>query len=62
MKRPISDIAFSPAVKAAQEQRGSRQNYARMEQSGGWQSKVTPDLAEFIGAPYFKTCNRWNLF
>ena len=48
MERPISDIAFSPAVKAAQEQRGSRGAYARMEQRGGWQNKVTADLAEFI--------------
>ena len=48
MKRPISDIAFTPAVKAAQERRGSREAYARMEQRGGWQNKVTPDLAEFI--------------
>ena len=48
MKRPISDVAFTPAVKAAQEQRGSREAYGRMEQRGGWQNKVTPDLAEFI--------------
>ena len=48
MKRPISDIAFTQAVKAAQEQRGSRETYARMEQRGGWQDKVTADLAEFI--------------
>ena len=25
MKRPVSDIAFTPAVKAAQQQRGSRE-------------------------------------
>jgi len=31
MKGPISDIAFTPAVKAAQQQRGSRQAYAKME-------------------------------
>ena len=48
MQRPISDIAFSPAVKAAQEQRGSREVYARMDGRGGWQHKVTADLAEFI--------------
>ena len=48
MKRRISDIAFTPTVKAAQEQRGSREAYARMEQRGGWQNKVTTDLAEFI--------------
>ena len=48
MKGPISDIAFTPAVKAAQQQRGSRHAYAEMEQRGGWQHKVTADLAEFI--------------
>ena len=48
MKRPISDIAFTPAVKAAQQQRGSRDIYAKMEQRGGWQDRVTDDLIEFI--------------
>ena len=48
MNRPISDIAFTPAVKAAQQQRGSRESYAKMEQRGGWQSKVTADLVAFI--------------
>ena len=49
MKRPVSEIAFTPSVKLAQEQRGSRANYQRMEQRGGWQHKVTPELATFIG-------------
>ena len=48
MKRSTSDIAFTTSVKAAQEQRGSREAYARMEQRGGWQDKVTSDLTEFI--------------
>ena len=51
MKRPISDIAFTPAVKAAQEKRGSRKAYARMEergQQGPWQDVITPELADFI--------------
>ena len=48
MKRAISDIAFTPSVKSAQQQRGSRETYARMEQRGGWQDKVTADLAEFL--------------
>jgi predicted pyridoxine 5'-phosphate oxidase superfamily flavin-nucleotide-binding protein len=43
-----SDIAFTPAVKTIQEQKGSRKGYAHMEQSRGWQTKITPDLAEFI--------------
>jgi len=49
MNPPVSDIAFTPAVKRAQELRGSRASYRRMEQRGGWQQKVTPELAAFIG-------------
>lgn len=51
MKRPISDIAFTPAVKAAQEKRGSRRAYAKMEQQGRqgpWQDVITSELGEFI--------------
>ena len=51
MNSPISEIAFTPPVKAAQEKRGSRGSYARMEQrgdSGPWRDVVTPELAEFI--------------
>jgi predicted pyridoxine 5'-phosphate oxidase superfamily flavin-nucleotide-binding protein len=48
MTVPTSDIAFTPAVKAEQARRGSRQGYARMEEKGGWRSAITPDLAEFI--------------
>ena len=44
----VSDVAFTPAVKAAQEARGSRKGYARMEEKGGWQDRVTPELAAFI--------------
>lgn len=43
-----SDIAFTPAVKTIQNQKGSRGNYARMERGEGWQTTVTPDLAEFL--------------
>ncbi len=43
-----SDIAFSPAVKAVQDAKGSREAYARMEASHPWQTTVTPDLAQFI--------------
>lgn len=46
--RPSSDIAFTPAVKAIQSAKGSRQSYARMESRGGWQSTVTTELAGFI--------------
>ena len=48
MKQPISDIAFTPSVKAVQERMGSRKQYSRMEERGGWQSVVTQDLIEFI--------------
>ena len=48
MSLPSSDIAFTPAVKAIQETRGSRKQYARMEERGGWQTAVTPDLAGFL--------------
>lgn len=48
MHRPTSDIAFTPAVKAIQSAKGSRQSYARMESRGGWQSIATPELASFI--------------
>ena len=44
----ISDIAFSPAVKAWQERAGSRAGYARMEEKGGWRDRVDDGLAEFI--------------
>ena len=36
----ISDIAFSPAVKAWQERAGSREAYMRMEERGGWRDRV----------------------
>ncbi len=46
--RPASDVAFTPAVKAAQERLGSRQSYSRMEQGRGWARTITTDLASFI--------------
>ncbi len=45
----VSDIAFSPAVKAVQERKGSRRGYARMEEKGGWKDTVNDELAAFIG-------------
>ncbi len=48
MSGPTSDVAFSPAVKAWQERMGSRAGYARMEQKGGWNDRVTPELAGFL--------------
>jgi uncharacterized protein len=48
MRQFPSDVAFTPAVKAIQEAKGSRQNYARMEKGRGWRTTVTPDLTEFL--------------
>ena len=43
-----SDVAFTPAVKAIQDRKGSRDNYARMEQGEGWSTTITSVLAAFI--------------
>lgn len=43
------DVAFSDTVKAIQEQRGSRDAYARVEAKGGWPDRITPEVAAFIG-------------
>lgn len=48
MTRRISDVAFTSAVKAAQERLGSREIYAKMETRGGWSDTITDDLAAFI--------------
>jgi predicted pyridoxine 5'-phosphate oxidase superfamily flavin-nucleotide-binding protein len=45
-----SDVAFTPSVKAVQARKGSRRGYERMEAGGSWQTRITPDLAAFIGA------------
>jgi len=49
MTELISDIAFSPSVKAVQERKVSRDAYANMEAKGGWTDVITNDLAAFIG-------------
>ena len=45
-----SDVAFTPTVKAVQTRKGSRPSYARMEERGSWQTRITPELAAFIAA------------
>jgi predicted pyridoxine 5'-phosphate oxidase superfamily flavin-nucleotide-binding protein len=45
-----SDVAFTPSVKALQTRKGSRHGYERAEERGGWQTRITPDLAGFIAA------------
>jgi predicted pyridoxine 5'-phosphate oxidase superfamily flavin-nucleotide-binding protein len=48
MNAPISDIAFTASVKAKQEAQGSRAAYARFERERGWETRITPLLADFI--------------
>ncbi|MBK6809415.1 MAG: pyridoxamine 5'-phosphate oxidase family protein [Sandaracinaceae bacterium] len=52
MPQPLpipSDVAFTDSVKSIQAKRGSRAGYARMERAGGWATRITDDVAEFIG-------------
>src|SRR3954466_2975939 len=46
----LSDVAFTPAVKAVQARKGSREAYARVEQHGGWRTEIDDDLAAFLAA------------
>ncbi len=48
MTRPVSDLAFTPAVKAWQERLGSRAGYARRAEKKDWPDKVTLELAAFL--------------
>jgi uncharacterized protein len=43
-----SDVAFTATVKAIQARKGSRASYGRVEEKGGWETRITPDLAGFI--------------
>jgi predicted pyridoxine 5'-phosphate oxidase superfamily flavin-nucleotide-binding protein len=45
-----SDVAFTPAVKAIQARKGSRDAYARVEEHGGWRTEIDDDLAAFLAA------------
>ena len=56
-----SDVAFTDSVKAVQQRKGSRTNYARMEEGGSWETLISPDLREFIEAQtsvFLATANR----
>ncbi len=44
----VSDIAFTPAVKAEQDRRGSREGYRKMAERQDWSVAMTADLAAFI--------------
>ncbi len=48
MRQFVSDIAFTPAVKAAQDRLGSRRSYGKMERGRGWRDTITPDLEAFL--------------
>ena len=48
MQHYSSDVAFTPAVKAVQARKGSRDAYARVEQNGGWRTEVDADLTAFL--------------
>ncbi|MBD2255782.1 pyridoxamine 5'-phosphate oxidase family protein [Nostoc parmelioides FACHB-3921] len=48
MPRKFGEIAFTPEVQAAQEERGSRQTYDRYIANGPANDTVTPKIAEFI--------------
>ncbi|WNM58910.1 pyridoxamine 5'-phosphate oxidase family protein [Candidatus Nitrospira allomarina] len=61
MKPPISDIAFTPSVKALQERMGSRKPFAQMEEGDGWSSTITQELADFVrkqDSLYLATANK----
>ncbi len=46
--RPISDIAFTPAVKKQQEKNGSRRGYARMEAGQGWSNEIDENVKAYV--------------
>ena len=43
-----SDVAFSPAVKAIQTRKGSRDAYAHVEERGGWRTEIDENLEAFL--------------
>jgi predicted pyridoxine 5'-phosphate oxidase superfamily flavin-nucleotide-binding protein len=55
-----SDVAFTPAVKAIQARKGSRDAYAHVEARGGWRTEIDDDLAGFLAnanSLYFATAS-----
>ena len=43
-----SDVAFTPAVKAVQARKGSREAYAEVEEHGGWRTEIDERLASAL--------------
>ena len=55
-----SDVAFTPAVKAIQARKGSRNAYARVEQNGGWRTEIDEHLTAYLvetNSLYFATAS-----
>jgi uncharacterized protein len=55
-----SDVAFTPAVKAVQARKGSREAYAHVEERGGWRTEIDDHLAAFVAdanSLYFATAS-----
>lgn len=60
MSELVSDVAFTPSVKAMQDRMGSRDGYAKMASKRDWASTITDDLGEFIATRdsfYFATAS-----
>ncbi len=60
LRGPSSDVAFTPAVKAIQARKGSRDAYADVEAHGGWRTEIDDDLAAFLAQAnslYFATAS-----
>lgn len=60
MRHPSSDIAFTRTVKAIQQERGSREAYARMEAGGGFRTEIDERLIAMLAATntaYLGTAN-----
>ena len=57
LQTPSSDVAFTPAVKAVQARKGSREAYA---ERGDWRTEIDENLAAFLGEAnsfYFATAS-----
>jgi len=55
-----SDVAFTPAVKAIQARKGSRETYAHVEARGGWRTEIDENLRAFLAEAnslYFATAS-----
>ncbi len=48
MSEFVSDIAFTPSVKAEQEKRGSRDGHQKMAAKRNWRDTISQDLKTFI--------------